>query len=362
MSEVELSNDTVVETAVDNTPEPFIEAAPEKEVEKEVPVEAKSSKDMLDEIVAKVKGQAKEKEEPQTKASQVATKTASPEVSQPEYTPNFKFTANKKEQEIPEFLRDVIKDKASEKQVRELCEKAYGLDTVKAEREAINKNFTEVASQHQNLLGGIQALRNDYQKGDLDSFFQKLKIPEEVVLQYALKKAQEYNLPPEQRAQLDAQRRVEQQARLLETQNSTLEASNAQAATRMKQLELDFTFMKPEITALEKSIEERTGKAGVLRQMVIDHGYNTWVQSKGKIDLTPAQALAQVIERYGLKGVESVTASAPKTENVSTAPGTQAPVQRKVTTIPNMKGSSTASPIRSKPKNLDDLRKIASQM
>lgn len=357
--DVELEGQTVIEPVEKEVEaEPFVEPVETKTDESVV--EEKSSKDLLDEVVAKVSGKANTEQKGKTtpKEGQIIGSE-----SQTQYTPNFKFTANKKEQEIPDYLRSVIKDKASEKQIRELCEKAFGLETVKADRDSLNTKFTETETAHQNLLAGVQSIRSDYQRGDLDSFFQKLKIPEEVVLKYALEKAKYYNLAPEEQRVVDARKNAERTAVSLETQNQDLAGANAQAATRMKQLELDFTFMRPETSALEKSVDSQFGKPGVLRQMVIDHGYNTWVQSKGRVDLTPAQALAQVAERYGLKPVESTEETAQNTVNRNGAGGTQTTVQRKPTNvIPNIQGRSNASPLKTKPRSIDDIRKIAAQM
>ena len=60
-----------------------------------------------------------------------------------------------KEHEVPEFLRGVVKDAATEKQVRELVEKAIGLDYVKPKLEQTRQQLNTVGGQFQGVMGQI---------------------------------------------------------------------------------------------------------------------------------------------------------------------------------------------------------------
>src|SRR5688572_23823320 len=52
-----------------------------------------------------------------------------------QYTPNFKFKVLDKEHEIEERFRKLIKDADSEKMIRELHEKSFGIEAIKSQRD-----------------------------------------------------------------------------------------------------------------------------------------------------------------------------------------------------------------------------------
>ena len=285
------------------------------------------------------------------------------------YTPNFKFVASDAEHEIPEFVRGVIKDADTEKKIKEIFEKAYGLDTVKARMAEFKTEHSQLKRNFNDLIGGIQELRELYQGGDLDGFFDRLKIPVDRILQYALDKVTYNELPPEQRKVLDERLAAQRQTRELEKQNQAQIQDSFDSITRAKGLLLDASLARPDIQSIARAFESSPGrKPGDFRRAVCEHGEYVWFKSNGQMDLTPEEAISQVMSRYGLTpaiaqgGTQPLQANA--NPNVAQSNGTLNSVPKppnQVPVIPNVAGR-TSSPLKEKPKSIDDLKKLARQM
>jgi hypothetical protein len=121
------------------------------------------------------------------KEKQFSDSTTTPkEVVPNAYKPNFKFKALGKEMEIDKFLHDAIKDAESEKKIRELYEKAHGLDYIKPMRDRLQEENQALVQEKQGMDYQLKALSHFVQTDNMGAFFQALKIPEDKVLKYAL--------------------------------------------------------------------------------------------------------------------------------------------------------------------------------
>ena len=260
-----------------------------------------------------------------------------------------------KEHEIDEFVRGSIKDPETEKKIKELYEKAHGLDIVKPRLQATRQELQEMKGEVQQYRQGVDALRQDYTRGDFEAFFKRLNISEEKVLQWVLDKVNYNELPPEQRQGLDKQKSAEQRAWDAEQRAEQLSQQFEQHSQQSKGFALQVALEKPDVKTFAGTYESRTGKPGSFREAVCELGEYTWYKSQGQIDLTPEQAVQKLMEQYGsLLSGGSPQAPAPgatPTQSSATSPGA-------IPTIPNVGGRST-SPTQSRPKNLDDIRKLA---
>jgi hypothetical protein len=262
-----------------------------------------------------------------------------------------------KEHEIDAFLKDVIKDADTEKKVKELYEKAFGLDVVKPRLTETRKELSEIKTQHTALLGQIDELRQDYARGDLDSFFQKLEVPEEKVLQWCLDKVQYQQLPPEQRQVLDARKSAEQRAWDAEKRAQMLEQQMHERVSSAQGTVLQVALERPDVKTFAEAFDAKVGKPGAFRDAVCDLGEYAHMKSGGKSELTPEQAIQQVMQSYG------VFIQAPSAMPAPQAPApTPAPqAQPQVPVIPNV-GGRAASPTKPKVKSLDDIKKLAASL
>jgi hypothetical protein len=280
---------------------------------------------------------------------------ATPVAEVPAFTPNFKVKAYDKEFEIPEEFRALIKDGESEKKVREIFEKAYGLDGMKERYQKTKEDFgktQEVLTQYAEQDKTIEFLSKCVEKKDFDTYFETLGIPEKDLQEWMLRKLQVGSLPPEQQALYNERR--EQQKRLyeLEAKNSQYESerslaqqnAEAQEAAKVEQ-DLNQTLAKPEVLAIAKQIDSRLGE-GAFRNEVIKRGIAAYAVDKKVI--SAEEAVQQVL---GLLG--------PGAANQSKMASVQAAKDKPV--LPIVEGKPV-SPTSKKPTSVSDLRKAYSEL
>lgn len=291
-----------------------------------------------------------------TEAS-AAEKTSAPPGSEvsaekvvpPQYTPNFKYKftdaqGKQTEAEIDEWLRDKIRDQESEKKLRELYERSYGLDFVKADRQRTASEYQKIKAEHEAVVADLQAIGTHIKEGDLESVFTALGLSKDQVLEYAIKEAQYRRMEPDQRAQLDAQRQEKEEFRRLRQENERLQAYYEQQAIQNRTQELDSTLSRPDINAIVEAFDTRMGRPGAFRAEVIRRGQNYAIVHKKDVS---AEELVK--ELIALVGPQTPTASQTVTS------------QREKPVIPNIPGRSV-SPVKKVPKSLDDLRRLANEL
>lgn len=270
------------------------------------------------------------------------------------YTPNWKFKVLDKEHEVEEWLRPVVKDADSEKKIKELYEKAYGLDPVKASRDAVQKELAEVKKD----LPTLTAVYNDaYEamqfkhRGDLAAFFEKVGVTDEQLAKYMLEKINRQNLPPEQQQvynELEAKRKSEyQQARQLEEMDQRYQ----QMATQAREWEVDQWLAKPEVSGIAERYDAVNGK-GTFKRHVAEIG----VQYHAMNGQDPSVEQVMSIAMDNWKKLEAVFRNQP----VSNAPPAQNNQEKPLPVIPNVSGKNV-SPTRKAVRSIDDLRKLRNE-
>lgn len=385
---VEESNDLVVGG---DSPAPVVEETPVLEagapaVEPAVQEKEKTTEDRLNEVIEKVK----KRDEAKVGDGKVAAEAKTPEEKAKieekpvpgvvakevvKYTPNLKYKVGKlnsetgkweqTEKDIPKILQSVIKDAESEKEVRDLLTRADGLEIAKAERAQLKTERDGFQSKNAQIGTIIDDLRQTYQRNDIDSWLAKMRIPQERMLQWAIQKAEYLNLPPEQRAAIDARVNAERQAFDVTQQNNNISQVAVQQIQQARQTLLDATLMRPDFSTVASEFDTRAGRQGAFKQAIMDHGELAWNRSQGRVDLTPEQAALEVMKNYGLKmGDPAALKVVPQNgaANGAGAPTAQPAGTKKVIIpiIPNIQGGST-SPLKAKPKNVAELRKIAAE-
>jgi hypothetical protein len=271
-----------------------------------------------------------------------------------------------KEQEIDKRFHGLMKTPEGEKLVRELHEKAYGLESVKERHNQTRQQLQTVSAENQNLHKGINGLRQIYhstlQTGNyhkFDSFLERLKIPQDFIFNYVYEKMKLLELPPEQRNQImqgiQADRRADE---AVEAQQE-FTAQQQNLAYENKQLQLDMVLQNQEVSQLAAAFDERVGKPGAFRAAVEREGNVAWHTSKGKVDLTPAQAVQAVIKNYALDSTPLIPGAKPAQGNVGavTTQKVVATKPRGTKTIPNVSSRGSVSPLKDKPKSIDDVIK-----
>lgn len=345
--------------------------------------EPKADLSVAEKIAAKAAELAakKEKEKPasETPASGAAAAEKTAETPEPAIDAKFKagvYNKETKEIESKEFEIDkrfhsLMKDPETAKLVRELHEKAYGLDSVK-ERLNESKTFaTQLQRENGEIKSGIDGLRKIYQKAvqeqnphKLDSFFAKLRIPQDVIMAYAVAKAELNEMDPAQRNAILGQIHAEQRAEQLAEQQEQFSQQTIAQQQEMKRVMLDTTLQRPEISSLAQAWDQQTGRPGSFREEVVRTGQLAYHQEDA--DLTPEQAIQRVIQRYNLTTKPVIPGAV--TQQQPAAAATPAPtpsgapakvvVQRTTQTLPNVASKGAQSPLKDKPRSVEDLKKL----
>ena len=129
----------------------------------------------------------------------------------------------------------------------------------------------------------------------------------------------------------------------------------------MKTMQLNAVLERPDISSIASTYDTRLAKPGAFKEAVIRHGSYRWDQG---VDLTPDQAALEVIKIYGLDAVQpGQNGAQPGANGQGAGPNSgKKVVQRNTNTIPNITGRSGASPLKSKPRSIEDLKTIYNNM
>lgn len=268
------------------------------------------------------------------------------------FTPNFKIKFLDQESEVDEFLRGAITDPEKEKRVRELYEKAYGLDHVKSKNQELEQKFGQTSDRLSKFEQIGTALQAAAKSGDYEVINKILGVDDQVLWNFVKNKLDYMEMDPEVRQLHDERRAKEVEAQQARSELDGMRSAMAQQLWSMRQFELQQVISKPEISAAISEIDNRLGKAGSFMERVIQEGQTEWVLKKR--DLPAEEAVQRVLKLAGYAGQpSSQTTGAPAQQG-------QAPVvqRRDVKGLPNIQGSGN-SPVARKVTSLEQLKALA---
>jgi hypothetical protein len=303
------------------------------------------------------------------------------------YTPNFKFKVHGQEKEFDEWLKPIIKDAQLEKQVRQLYEKAYGLDYIKADREKFRNELDGVRTEHTSLKKNIEQLSGMVQKGDFRSFFEALKIPERSIFEYVKQRIDFLQKPEHEQTAFEKARAAEMAAESYQQRMQEMQQTYTTQATQQRTMELETYLSDPQLKNVADTFDQRMGKPGAFRNAVVQRG-QYYAHFHGK-DIPAHEAINEVLQMIGAIPPQ---ASQPQEQMASTSPAPNQPGEQvqdeggeapqnnenlpagpsgparvaivgqnaanKKPVIPNIQGRNT-SPTRRVPKSIQDLRELA---
>lgn len=269
-----------------------------------------------------------------------------------------------KEFEIPKKFHALMKDPETAKEIKELHEKAFGLESVKERHNQTRGELQTVRAEATELKNGVNGLRKIYQSATgpggnihkLDAFFEKLRIPQDVIHQYTYEKVRLSEMDETQKnavlSQLSAERRADELAQQQEQYQTTLQ----EQVYEQKMVQLDLVLSKPEVSELVAEFDARVGKDGAFKEAAEKEGKMAWFTQKK--DLTPAEAVQAVIRNFALDKTPLI----PPAKNAAVVNGQQNPSVIKrtntVKTMPNLGGRNSMSPAKTaKVKSMDELMK-----
>lgn len=281
--------------------------------------------------------------------------TASTEA--PVFTPNFKVKSYDKEYEIPEKFREMIKDADTEKEIREIFEKAYAVETLKEKNTKYRTDFEKVNGDYTNLSTSINRLDKFLKNNDYDSFFDTLKIPEEQLQQWMLQKLKMKDLPPEEQAVYNKKSEYqkmlyekEQEADFYRTQYESHQEQMKTQEVQAVHSKLDSLISEGTVSQIAKSFDAKQGQAGAFKEEVIKRAF--LIEKTTGRELTPEEAVQEAVRLYGWNTQGQAT---PQNTVLAPQTGTSKP------SLPTLQGKNS-SPVAKKITSLEDLKKIRAQL
>lgn len=262
----------------------------------------------------------------------------------PEYVPNYKFKVHDSEYEFDKDFQPFINNIDLEKKMREVYEKAYGLDVVKPKYEKVKNDYQTLNKNWETVSTDLQKLGMFLHNKDYGNFFKTFNLTDQDVMAYALDRLQFYDLPPEKRDQIQKQQKNNEDLIRLTQENARLKDFQQQQELGQLQQQLENVLYSADVNPILSQFDARAGKAGAFREAVIHHA-NIVFSSTGK-DMSPQEAVHSYIQFMGAYGQQP--------QQVSTNPAAPKP---RAATLPQMQGSN-ASHVKTKIKSLEDLKKI----
>lgn len=283
----------------------------------------------------------------------------------PAFQPNLKYRVLDQEKEFDKRLSPVVKDAETEKYLRELYEKADGLDVVKpklhAERQAHQQTRQKLV-QRDNFFQECLEYRNS---GDLGALLERWQIPESAVAEYLLRKAKAQQ-DPEARAMYEGQEQARRENLRLVRENRNLTSQHSDAIVQQRTIELHSVLNQPEVATVAEQVDRTAGKTGTFFQLVKQHALA--VHAETGQDLTPDEAVKQVCERMG-KFVSTTPAGTTAQPSAGGAGSSARPAQParaaapapRPATLPKTTPASV-SPAKKQIRSIEDLKKRAAEL
>lgn len=275
-----------------------------------------------------------------------------------QFKASLKFKAAGKEHDVPELFHSLMTDAEKEKYVHKLLSKAHGIEVVQERAKRAMESRDQIYQAYSQVMEPIKLGQEAYKRGDMDTVFSTLRIDPNKVLQWAYEKVQLSQMSPEQRQLHEAKTSAERRAWEQERQITALsQQSLEQQADQLDQM-IDLVLERQDFSSIAQEYDTRKGKQGAFRDLVALMGDQEY-QRSGKL-IPPLEAAKAAVDLLGLKvGAPAQPAAAAPQTVAQPAP---APAAQPKVTLPNVGGQKASAPAKSKPKSIDDLRKIHQQM
>lgn len=268
------------------------------------------------------------------------------------YQPNFKFKHGGKEHEFEDWAKPFVKDAATEAKLREMHQKAYGLDYLKTDKQNLKTELTDVKTKFEQTEKAIETIGSFAKNKDWDSFFEALSIPKEEILRYAVEVARREQ-DPQQKAQWESARQAQIAARNYEQQYSSLQQQQQQFQVEQRTVQLRNELSKPENSQIIETYNAGMENPSAFEEFVIRIGQQHAVQGR---DIPVAEAVQEAVRH--LKAVNPSLGFSPEQTQATPANRVVQPSGKPV--IPNIKGRGTSA-VKSTVRSIDDIRALAKE-
>ena len=273
------------------------------------------------------------------------------------FKPNLKFKVLGQEKEFDPFMADVIKDEATEKAVRDLYERAHGIESIKADRKKYQEAYSELAPQHERLTGTFERLQGYIHEGNLAALQRETDITDTMILKRAqdiLKQMEN----PALKQQEDAEFERQQSTFELKGQNQQLLNQVVQART----FELNTVLSRPDVQSVVGAFDAKHGNGAFSRE-VINRG-SMYANIHG-VDKSAQELVTEIMGFIGQPSQSQAPAIQQppvvlSPEGNSEPQGTRV-VPPKKPVVPNFAGKGT-SPVKKTVTSIEDLKARAKEL
>lgn len=255
------------------------------------------------------------------------------------YEPNSTYTVLGEEKQFDDRFSGLLTSKENEDALRDLHERADGLDHYKNKFSSKETEFNTLHTSNAKMLDDQREL-DFLKKTNQGKYFERLGVDP---MDYALKEIEREDMDDNQRQLHDDSQRFNEEAERLRLQNETLQNQNREFSNQQSAERFDMAMNTDEVRKLQELVPDFKDQ---VRQVGQAHF------AANKQDMTFASAIETVSKRY-----RGFTANAPAASN-GNQPATPQGGGR--TRIPNVSGSS-GSPQERTINSLDDLREVIKQ-
>lgn len=269
----------------------------------------------------------------------------------PAYTPNFNYKVMDKEHQFDEWVRGAITSKEHEDKLRDLYTRAHGLDAVKEKFEGYKNETVPLLKDYNELAAIEQRIQSAFQKGDIRGIINEIGLSEEHILKYAKEILDEREMPAEQRAQLERQRKLTEENANFQSQEEYIYQQQEQLSVQNRTLEMKMELFKPEVSSFQQKFDSMMGTPGAFENAVISAGQYIWHQYQQ--DLPPAQVIGLVMNDYSKFVNQPQSVTAPEISQQNTVA-----TQEKKPVLPNMGNGGTKSPAKQPITSISQLKQL----
>jgi hypothetical protein len=290
----------------------------------------------------------------QESSSQASVQAPVTGEAQPQYTPNFEFKVYDKVHQFPEWARPVIKDKATEEQIRDVFSRAYGLDGLKGKYEKSKEQLTryaDVEKNYNNQTGQLKQLLA-LRETDMGAFLQAVGLDDDKLAQHyqaILRAKEDPTFAAQYNAGLEAKRKhlqVTQEQEEMRSQMDSLRQEKEQILLERHVNTFESTYNNPQVSSFAQAFDAKAGKEGAFKDEAMELG--NFIFMKEQRNASPTEVFSMLMQKYS-------AFVQPQTTPMEAQP--QMAAKSQPATIPNTGGAGGVSVTKPRFNSIDDIKK-----
>ena len=283
-----------------------------------------------------------------------------------EWKPDYSFKVLDKVHEFDEEIRPLI-TKENHTKIKDLYERAYGLDHVKGNYEKAKTELTDYKQKvdeyspriekYNEVEKNLKILGSMIEKGDLDNVFGELGINDQAVMEYAVNKLKMQELPQDQKIQYQNQVRNRSNEYHDKVKQEDYNQSIHKQSVDLRNQQVDFALQLPDVTEFVNKFDTLSSKPGAMREEIFKRGALAF-QTQG-LDKAPIEIINEIMSQYK----PFLNNGTPQTQEVPQGghtPNTQQVTQKKPV-LPKI-GTASNSAVKQTNMTFEKLMELRSSM